>query len=306
MSVGVRGRPASRFRRAKPRIARGRTGQKSARAGPTRPSKLEAARKVGLPAAAAWTAAALLLAAGVTGALATDGRGASLVTFARQAWSTRLASVGFRLATVRLQGATAASKDQIMAAAGLRPGEPLFALDLDAVRRRVEAVDWVASARVVRLWPDTLVIVVTQKPILARWRHDGVTQVIAADGERVAKADPDRFAALPLVVGLGANTAAADFLPVLARRPALAARVAALVRVDERRWDLDLKDGADVLLPADDPKGALARLEDLERAGRILDQGLARIDLRDPEMVVVRPKAALQQAAPPAPKESVA
>jgi cell division protein FtsQ len=63
-----------------------------------------------------------------------------------------------------------------------------------------------------------------------------------------------------------------------------------MVRVDDRRWDLRLKDGGVIMLPPEDEGAALKRLDDLDRTAKILDLGLARIDLRDPEMVVVRPR----------------
>ena len=93
----------------------------------------------------------------------------------------------------------------------------------------------------------------------------------------------------PLVVGKGADQAAAEVLPLLAQRPRLMGRVDALVRVDERRWDLRLKDGSLIQLPAIDQEAALIRLDALDQRERLLDLGFARVDLRTPEEVAVRP-----------------
>jgi len=43
-------------------------------------------------------------------------------------------------------------------------------------------------------------------------------------------------------------------------------------------------------VPAQGEPAALRQLDALDRASRILDLGLARVDLRDPEMVVARPR----------------
>jgi len=67
-------------------------------------------------------------------------------------------------------------------------------------------------------------------------------------------------------------------------------RIEALVRVDNRRWDLRLKDGSLVQLPAVDEDGALIKLEQLDQSQRILELGFERIDLRDPSVVAVRPR----------------
>jgi cell division protein FtsQ len=71
-------------------------------------------------------------------------------------------------------------------------------------------------------------------------------------------------------------------------RPRLVERLEALVRVDQRRWDLRLKDGAIIQLPAVDEEAALIQLDKLDQSQRLLELGFERIDLRSPEMVVVR------------------
>ncbi|HEX7758650.1 MAG TPA: cell division protein FtsQ/DivIB [Caulobacteraceae bacterium] len=234
------------------------------------------------------TAAVVVL--GVTIALATGGRGAKLAAAANAGYDRRLADLGFKVSAVHLQGASKAAQADIMAAADLHRDQPIFGLDLQAVRANVERVGWVKHAKVIRLLPDTMVIAVEERRMLAVWQHAGQTQVVDSEGNVVAEADPGRFAALPLVVGEGAEKAAAAILPSIASRPRLATRVEALVRVDDRRWDLRLKDGGLIQLPATGEEAALIRLDQLDDKSRILELGLARIDLRDPEMVAVRPR----------------
>jgi cell division protein FtsQ len=228
--------------------------------------------------------------------LATGGRGEALWRNGQDAARSDLATLGFRANVVHLQGATQLAQQEVLAAAALKPGGPILDVDLAGLRDRVEKVGWVAHARVIRLLPDTLVIAVTQRPLMAVWQHEGRNAVVADNGALMPQVDPAGVAALPLIVGASANLAAAPILPQVFNRPRLAQRISALVRVDERRWDLRLKDGGVVQLPADDEGAALKRLDDLDRQAKILDLGLARIDLRDPEMVVMRPR----QAATPA------
>jgi cell division protein FtsQ len=222
--------------------------------------------------------------------LATNHRGERLVTAANDAVVSATAAAGFRLDDVRLDGASPQSSADILRAANFKKGAPLFALDLDSARRRVEQVGWVKSARVVRLYPDGVVIDVVERRLLAVWEVGGRIGVIDAAGVVAPEADPARFARLPLVVGDGANLAAAHILPLVQARPRLMAHLDALVRVDDRRWDLRLKDGGVVQLPATDEDAALMRLDQLDQASRVLDLGFSRIDLRDPQMVQVRPR----------------
>ena len=230
-------------------------------------------------------------------ALATDHRGERLLASAGNAALQGSAALGLRLQSVRLDGASPQSSADILRAAALPHGAPLFALDLDAARRRIEQVGWVKSATVMRFYPDSVVIAVDERHLMAVWQNAGRARVIDTGGVVAPEADPAHFVGLPLVVGDGANVAAADILPHVLSRPRLAERLDDLVRVDGRRWDLRLKDGTIVQLPAGDPaapanneEAALIRLDQLDQQSRILDLGFSRIDLRDPEMVAVRPR----------------
>jgi cell division protein FtsQ len=235
---------------------------------------------------------ALALGGAVVIALATGHRGERLVQSIQAAFEAQSAKAGLAVKTVRLVGASSQSSREILAAAGLAKGQPMLGLDLAAVRGRVEQVGWVKEARVTRLLPDTVVVAVNERRLVAVWEHAGHAVVIDKDGVAAPEADPARFASLPLVVGEGANVAAGAILPLVVSRPRLAERLEALVRVDDRRWDIRLRDGAIVQLPASDEETALIKLDQLDQQSRILDLGFSRIDLRDPEMVAVRPRQA--------------
>jgi cell division protein FtsQ len=240
-------------------------------------------------------AAVLTTALGVT--LATGGRAERIGQAMGSGVAGRLADAGFRLKTVHVQGASAMATPDIVKAAAVYRDEPMLGLDLAALRARVEGVGWVREARIIRLLPDTIVIAVQERRQLAVWQHNGRSAVIDERGEIIPEADPARFTTLPLVVGAGAAAHANEILPVLAQRPKLMERMDALVRVDDRRWDLRMKDGSLIQLPAVEEEQALMQLEQLDRRSRILDLGFERIDLRNPDVVAVRPRVA-QTTAP--------
>lgn len=246
----------------------------------------------GGPSAATILLAALgVLLAALVVILATGGRGARMVEAIGAGLSTRLADAGFRLSAVRVKGASPLATGDILKAAGLYKDQPLAGMDLEAIRRRIELVGWVHDVRVVRLLPDTIMIQVVERRQLAVWQAAGRRQVIDVRGAPIPEADPARFPGLPLVVGAGANLAAADLLLELSRRPEVMSQVSALVRVDQRRWDLRLKSGGVIQLPAAGEAAALRRLDELDRASGLMRIGFERLDLRDPAVVAVRPRA---------------
>jgi cell division protein FtsQ len=210
------------------------------------------------------------------------------------------AHMGLTVDTLPVQGASPAAQDDIVRAAGLYKDQPLLGLDLQQVRRNVEQVGWVKSAKVVRLFPDTVVIAVTQRQTLAVWQHGGHTVVVDSDGSVIAEADPGHFPDLPLIVGEGANDEAAAILPIIHAHPNVAQRLEALVRVDGRRWDLRTRDGGLIQLPAIGEDSALIQLDQLDQKSRIIELGFERIDLRDPELVAVRPRGSSPAESPAA------
>jgi cell division protein FtsQ len=245
---------------------------------------------VGLTPGWALGVSAGLVAIGLIAALVTGDRFQRLMAEGEHTAALHLAGVGFRLDSVHVEGATPEAAADILKASGLRRDAPILGLDLKAVRGRVEQVGWVKSARIVRLLPDSLVISVVQRDAAAVWQHDGRSLVVDSQGRPIPEANAGEFAELPLVVGEGANQAAPQILPMIRARPRLMQRLEALVRVDDRRWDLRMKDGGLIQLPAEGEDSALIQLDELDQKARILDLGFSRIDLRDPDMVAVRPK----------------
>ncbi|HTI66362.1 MAG TPA: cell division protein FtsQ/DivIB [Caulobacteraceae bacterium] len=260
------------------------------------PAKLRGAAGVGLPPQVAVSAACGVFVAGLILLLATGGRGEALVGAVGHGLDNRMGAMGFRVATVQVRGASAFSEPYIRQAVGLAPGGPILGLDLEGLRTRAESVGWVRSATVARLLPDTVVVTVSERPRLAVWQSGGVTRVVDPEGHVIPEADPGLFSDLPLVVGQGAAEAAAAILPLVQTRPALTKRMEALVRVDGRRWDIRLKDGGLIQLPATGEDAALIQLDQLDQRSRLLELGFARIDLRDPQMIAVRPRARSEDA----------
>jgi len=297
MPAAVRG--GSR-RQAKPPVkaARQTSSSGAAAKGARRPAA-GGRQPHGLSPKLALGGAVAVLALALGAALATGHRGERLVASVGSRIDSRFGDAGFRLRTIEVQGASPLATADIVKAARIYQNQPMLGLDLAELRRRVEAVGWVKEARVVRLLPDTLVVAVVERRQLAVWQHAGRSMVIDAHGHPIPEADPARFATLPLVVGEGGAEHAPEILPLIAQRPKLIGQMDALVRVDDRRWDLRMKDGSLIQLPADGVENALIQLERLDRRSRILELGFDRIDLRNPDVVAVRPRQGTPNLASP-------
>lgn len=288
MPAVARKEPKARSQPRQASTPRNRTVQRQSQ--PYAPAKLDAAREVGLSPKPALLGAAAVAVALVGGLMFTGDRAAVFERGWNRTVGAGTIALGFGIDDLQVKGASPHTRAAVLAAAGVEEGDPLVGLSLDRVRSKVEAVGWVKEAKVVRLLPDTLVISVKERRPLAVWQNHGQVRLVDQEGRVIPDADAAGFAQLPLVVGKGAGQAARDILPLLHARPRLMERVEALVRVDERRWDLRLRDGALIQLPALDEQHALMRLDQLDGRARVLSLGFAKIDLRDPEMIAVRPR----------------
>lgn len=197
------------------------------------------------------------------------------------------AAAGFDITDIAVDGVTGARADEVRAIAAPPGRSSLLAADPEAVKARVESLDWVESARVSRLWPSQLHVTVSRRRAVARWQENGAVTLIDVAGERVmAERAADRRD-LPLIVGRGAGPASADVLQALEEAPALRTRTRALIRVAERRWNIELKTGALIALPEAAPGEAIRQVEALHGAYALLDRPVERIDLRAPGRMAV-------------------
>lgn len=187
-------------------------------------------------------------------------------------------------------------RKDLLAAIALKPGDDMMDVDPDEVRARVEALDWIASAKVARLWPSTLQVQVVEKEPYAIWQSKGVSWLIDAKGGRITKDGVSEFAGLPLVVGDGAPQHAAELVEIMKRFPAIQRLTKASVRVGDRRWDLHLKNGIQVRLPEDGVEDALQRLTALEGEQKIFERDIESVDLRLPDRLVIKPRGGAAQS----------
>jgi cell division protein FtsQ len=198
------------------------------------------------------------------------------------------AAVGFRVEDVEVAGRVETDPKALLTALGLKRGDPLLAFDPATARERVEALPWVASAAVERLFPDTVRIVIVERRPIALWQHNEHLSLIDSEGANLGPVALEKAPDLPLVVGGDAPAHAAELLQLLHRYPDLAKRVQASSWIGSRRWDLKLDNGVEVKLPESGVADALKALADAEAASKLIERDVSQIDLRLPGKMVVR------------------
>jgi cell division protein FtsQ len=211
--------------------------------------------------------------------------------------------LGFAADDINVSGLVHQEPETALAAIGVEPGGSLIGFDANRARKLLENLDWVASAEVVRRFPNELDITITEREPFAIWQRNGLHYVIDKDGAAVSALDPGRVSLLPLVTGEGAHTAANELINELEALPAIKSHLQAAARVGERRWTLFLDNGIRLALPAEDMGEALATVARLDREDGLLSKGIQGIDLRVKGRVII--ETAVVEAEPEKRKKAV-
>ncbi|MFZ2079813.1 MAG: cell division protein FtsQ/DivIB [Xanthobacteraceae bacterium] len=252
-----------------------------------------AARLAQIPQGAGVAGSLLLLGATLSYGAIVGGHVAAVTDWLKSARDNAANALGFGIAAVSVSGGSQVGREQALAVAGR---SSLLFFDAEAARARLLADPWIADAAVLKLYPDRLLITITERRAFALWQRNGQVNVIADDGTVLQPFVEDRYRGLPLVVGSGAERRAKDFIGLLDRYPEIRSALRASVLVAERRWNLRLTNGMDVRLPDGDLQAALDRLIKLDHDKKLLSRDITSIDLRLPDRVTVRLSDAATQA----------
>lgn len=268
---------------AAPQLARAAAARRRGESVPA----LERFAFLGRPGAGLLGLVALFGGVGFAGMVQNGGYDA-LVARDGQPWDIAARAIGFDISAVTISGQSRMTEKELLAASGVDARHSLPFLDAAAVRERLMAIPLVKSARVMKLYPNRLVISVEERRPHALWQQGGRVSVISEDGVAIDELRDERYLGLPFVVGEGAHRRLPEFLALLQGVGDLAQRVKAGVLVAGRRWNLDMTNGVQVKLPEEDPGRAVGTLLRLQREARILDKDIMSIDLRETDRVAVR------------------
>lgn len=228
--------------------------------------------------------------------IAWKGGAAAALGDALLAWS---GSVGIAVNDVLVTGRNETSAEDVLAALKVRKGMPLFAFSPGDARERLLGLGWVRDARVERRLPDIIHVELEERAPAAIWQNEGALQLVDGSGAVIGAEAVARYRNLRIIVGRDAPDRFASLFAALETQPELLARVEAAIRVGQRRWNLKLDNGMEVLLPEERVAPAWKILADAVRKDALLERDLVHIDLRIPGRLVVRlsPEAANRRVA---------
>ncbi len=181
---------------------------------------------------------------------------------------------------------------EVRRALDIQPGMSSLKLDVEELRLRVEALGAVETATVQFDPQGTLRITVVERIAVVLFRRtDGGLVMLDKNGVEIGPAERRAdHPELPVIRGPGAQDRVGEVIALLGGAPGIVPRLRALIRVGERRWNLELDRGMTIKLPETGGVEALSRIMALHYGEELLDRDIEVIDMRLPERPALRMK----------------
>lgn len=204
-------------------------------------------------------------------------------------WWELTSQAGFRIEQIELTGRTHADKQAVKTAIDVERGAPTLGVPLALIKQRLLAVPEIKSVEIVRDFPNKLAIHLTERMPVANWQHDGVQQLIDAEGVVLSRDKYRNARLLPVVVGADAPQHVSELLALLDSAPSIKPDVVAAVRVGSRRWNIQLTRDIVVMLPDENPLAAWKRFAALVEDKALLNKAVRSVDMRIDDRVFIMP-----------------
>jgi cell division protein FtsQ len=204
------------------------------------------------------------------------------VTSAVSAWC------GLAIDQVEIKGQSETSEVDVLSKLALGDFPSIVTLDVTGARERIESLPWVKEATLRKVYPDTLQIELKERKPFAVWQRASGFALIEKGGRVISNQVGARYASLPMVVGEGADLRAEEFVALMEEFPSLKPEVKAGVLVSNRRWNVVLTNGVEIMLPEEDPAAALIQAVALDDGHGVFSREIAAIDMRLSSRLVFR------------------
>ena len=193
--------------------------------------------------------------------------------------TTTSADAGLEISTIQLSGNRYTPPGAISAQLGFHPGDSIFTAVPRVARMQLRRLDWIKDAQVTIRYPDAVSVRVVEKVPFALWQSDRGLYAVESDGRPITMVEATRFKRLPFFFG-DAPSGASQLVGAIRAHRAISARLRAMQRVANRRWNLVLDDGVVVKLPEENWEREIAALDRLIIDNGVLERDIGEIDLR--------------------------
>ncbi len=210
----------------------------------------------------------------------------------------------FAVARVEVRGAARLAGPELLAAAGIPPGQNLFRVNPETVAARLEEVSGVRRAQVIRELPDRVTLVVEERQPFTLTSMGGRLHWLDEEGALLAPEPRAVAPGLPLLSGLSPEELGSGRTPASDRAVAAIGLLRALLRsgspllqrlseIDaggSDGWVFYTVEGTEIRMGSGEWEERLARLEGLLDQISSRNEPVEYVDLRFKDLVVFKPR----------------
>ena len=198
-------------------------------------------------------------------------------------WADRF----FQIKTVEVSGGAKLSNEEVLALLDRHGSRGLISVDLAKLQRALERRPWIQQAKIRRVFPDMLVVEVTERAPAAVLRAGGRDLLIGEDGVLILDASQGTYDGYPILTGV-------EYVEVVSRTHEATERLLAgialaglLSDAGTRRLEVDVRAARDIVVYHDGYRvrfGDSAFGEKVDRYRRLVEGMSAPSKLREVEL----------------------
>ena len=150
-------------------------------------------------------------------------------------------------------------------------------------KSKIEKLDWIKRVSIKRKFPDTIYVSIIENLPYAIF-IDGINQyLIDDDGEVISKnLNNSKYSELLLVTGSNGNLNFSDLIrEINTSYPKILNRIIEVEFIENRRWNLILKENIKIKLPEKNSSHQLVKLKQLQEEQKLFNTNIIEIDLRE-------------------------
>ena len=194
----------------------------------------------------------------------------------------------FLINFIKIKGANQALVNEIRSLTGLDLPISSYDVNLHELQNKIELMNVVKNVDLY-IAENIIYIQVQPREPAIYWLNTNGLELLDPDGVSLGIVESGRpNLDLPLIAGTGASIAIDEAFFIYSISNSFSDEILGLVRIGERRWDIILKNGRKIMLPADELTKVYKNLIMENKVEKLLSVNFSLLDLRNPSRMMIR------------------
>ena len=189
---------------------------------------------------------------------------------------------------IKIKGANQGLVNEIRSLTGLDLPISSYDVNLHELQNKIELMNVVKNVDLY-IAENIIYIQVQPREPAIYWLNTNGLELLDPDGVSMGIVESGRpNLDLPLIAGTGASIAIDEAFFIYSISNSFSDEILGLVRIGERRWDIILKNGRKIMLPADELTKVYKNLIMENKVEKLLSVNFSLLDLRNPSRMMIR------------------